>query len=349
MGPRMISAPSRAWQELILLEDLRRAWPGRDGTISYELVESATGLLRAGRIDASGRCRLLPFAHDPALPSLRPPRSGRLVVHRARRRAVIVSSSAVSKLVPAGRAARLSEFAALDCFQRVGLRTARVLACTPDRIDLEKLPGRTLGDLGDQGLTAWERLVESWPATAPAGPALPTHTAAAEIAVLREWTARAGACGALEAIDAAHGPGRFVQAVERACTELEESTGPLALSHRDLHDGQLLWDGSTLSILDLDTTALAEAALDVANLAVHTDLMRATGRLSPQAHDRIAGLLDDLAMRLPTTAQRLEAYEHASRLRLALVHAFRPATGDWLPVWTSESLEHTSFPTRWRS
>lgn len=349
MDAGMTPAPSRAWRALTLLEDLRRAWPGRDATISYELIEPATGLLRAGSIDVAGRSHLLPYAHDAALPSLRPPRSGRLVVHRAGRRAVVVGQSWVSKLVPAGRAPRLARLAALDCFGQVGLRTARVLESTADRVDLERLPGRPLAQLGDEGLPAWEGLVQAWPATAAPVHWLPAHTASEEIAVLRRWTARARACGALETIEAAHGPGRFDQAVEQACTELAAGSGPLVVSHRDLHDGQLLWDGSTLSILDLDTAALAEAAVDVTNLAVHADLMRVTGRLSPQAHDRVLGLLDGLAARLPTCGQRLEAYERASRLRLALVHAFRPATGHWLGDWTSQCLDHSSVPTRWRS
>ena len=70
--------------------------------------------------------------------------------------------------------------------------------------------------------------------------------------------------------------------------------------------------------------------------------MRVTGRLGAAAHDRVLGLLDDVASRLPTASRRLRAYTDAARLRLALVHVFRPGAGAWLAAWTHLALNSTT-------
>jgi aminoglycoside phosphotransferase len=43
---------------------------------------------------------------------------------------------------------------------------------------------------------------------------------------------------------------------------LKPEASPLALAHGDLHPGNLLWDGSSFALIDLDTAALAPRALD---------------------------------------------------------------------------------------
>ena len=75
--------------------------------------------------------------------------------------------------------------------------------------------------------------------------------------------------------------------------------------------------------------AAIEAALDLGNLWAHADLMAVRGRIGPEAHARVRGLLDDLARALPVTEQRLETYYRSSALRLVFVHAFRPAAHQW--------------------
>ena len=126
------------------------------------------------------------------------------------------------------------------------------------------------------------------------------------------------------------------------CLSLTEASGVHVITHRDLHDGQLLWDGTDLSLLDLDTAAMAEAALDLGNLWAHADLMAVRGRIGPEAHARVRGLLDDLARALPVTEQRLETYYRSSALRLVFVHAFRPAAHRWLPIWVRHCLGDAS-------
>lgn len=110
----------------------------------------------------------------------------------------------------------------------------------------------------------------------------------------------------------------------------------LGVLHRDLHDKQvLLRDDGRLAVIDVDTLAVGECALDVANVLAHLDLRVAQGLLSP-AHARasrtgfLAGLgeatdsdAEDPAWEHPESG-RLEAYLAATRLRLAAVYSFRP-------------------------
>ena len=334
---------------LARIPGLRRAWPEADGAVVFEAVD-ADGLLRAGRVDRAGTRRLTPYAADPDLPGLSPALAadlgGRLVVHRLGRRAVVVGERLVRKLVRPGRADRLCPPRARRAFGGAGLRVPEVVGRGSNHVDLELVPGRPLHELGDAGLAGWRRLARVWPDVvrgADARAALPEHTGAHEAAVLHRWLVRVRAAGALDALDAAAGGrGRIERGVERACAALGEDPRPAVAAHRDLHDGQFLWDGRELSLIDLDTAAAAEAALDLGNLAAHADLARMTGRLGAAAHDRVLGLLDDVAARLPTASRRLRAYTDAARLRLALVHVFRPGAGAWLAAWTHLALNSTT-------
>src|SRR5699024_6304666 len=54
---------------------------------------------------------------------------------------------------------------------------------------------------------------------------------------------------------------------------------PAGIIHGDLHDGQVLIDDDDqVAVLDWDTVALGERALDAANLWAHTDLRRLLGQ-----------------------------------------------------------------------
>jgi len=165
---------------------------------------------------------------------------------------------------------------------------------------------------------------------------LPLHGPRQEAEVLRRWLASAQRYGVIDQ------PSLLHEQVVDTCLSLREDEGTHVIAHRDLHDGQLLWDGTDLSLLDLDTAAMAEAALDLGNLWAHADLMAVRGRLGPETHARVRGLLDDLARMLPMTAQRLETYYRSSALRLVFVHAFRPAAHHWLPVWVRHCLGDAS-------
>ena len=107
--------------------------------------------------------------------------------------------------------------------------------------------------------------------------------------------------------------------------------------HRDLHDKQALWDGERLHLLDLDTAARGEAALDLANLLVHVELRHAQGLLSRP--DEIRDALQPPVDALRISPRRLDAYAQATRLRLAFLYSFRPASAPWLAAWTDQALD----------
>ena len=320
---------------------LRRAWPaGRDSepaSASIECVDGR-GRLRAGHVTVGGAPDLLPYASDPALPALSRQLTGRLVVHRAGRRAVVMEASRVRKIVRPHKAASLvrAHTTAASVLRVTGLRTPRILGNGDDVVDLELLPGRSLDELGDAGLPGWKRFTEAWSLLGDREADLPVHGPRQETEVLRRWFASAQRHGVIDQ------PAPLHEQVVDTCLSLREDDGERVIAHRDLHDGQLLWDGIDLSLLDLDTAAMAEAALDLGNLWAHADLMAVQGRLSPGAHAQVRGLLDNLARTLPTTTERLETYYRSSALRLVFVHAFRPTTHQWLPIWVRHCLGHAS-------
>ena len=336
-----------------------RAWPGKDGGITFE-CRDREGLVRAGRLGEDGTPLLLPYATDPGLPGLCPALPGELVVHRPGRRAVLLGADCVRKVTRPGRAAPGDgALAAHEAFARIGLRVPQILGAGRDHLDLERVPGHSLGELGDEGLGGWERLASLWGALVhpPSSPGaglpdrlltgLPVHGPEQEAAVLRGWFERARLHGVLAQILDGDGTAQhdglrteraLEAAVDSACAGLLAAPGTMALAHRDLHEGQLLWDGRDLALIDLDTPALAEPALDLGNLMAHAELMELQGRLSTRCHDRVEGMLTRLASSCRIDSDRLRAYRTAAALRLILVHAFRPGARAWLPRWARRRL-----------
>ena len=77
-------------------------------------------------------------------------------------------------------------------------------------------------------------------------------------------------------------------------------------------------------VVDFDTAAVGEPALDVANIFAHLELRVLQGRCSLiSASQATDALLEGYDHRSDVLA-RLPAYRDASRLRLACVYAFRP-------------------------
>jgi aminoglycoside phosphotransferase (APT) family kinase protein len=96
--------------------------------------------------------------------------------------------------------------------------------------------------------------------------------------------------------------------------------------HRDLHDKQVLVEpGGGIGVLDFDTLALGDPALDLGNLLAHLDLRALQHRCSEVDAERLgAALLDGYGTRT-TLRERAAAYAQATRVRLACVYAFRPS------------------------
>jgi aminoglycoside/choline kinase family phosphotransferase len=86
------------------------------------------------------------------------------------------------------------------------------------------------------------------------------------------------------------------QALDRIGARLERLCGdnlPLQLSHCDLHPANLLWDGTSLALIDLDTCALAPPALDQGSLAASLAAKAIEIGWDPQC---IGSLIDALAI-----------------------------------------------------
>ena len=321
------------------LNGVRRAWPGRDGSITFELT-APTGKLRAGRVNREGEAWITGYASDPKLPELTPGLVGRLVVHRFHRRAVVLTGDRAIKFTRQGRAnaVAVQSSQVAELCDGSGITAARVLTHSPSRVELALLPGRTFHDLGGDALPGWRRFTETWPGLVVRPAGLPEHTGADEANVLWQWFERAREHRALSLLDRLG-----AEAVETCQRLTSGDDGTRVLTHRDLHDKQILWDGDTLGLLDLDTAARGEAALDLGNLWAHVELRHAQGRLTQQDRDRILDLLlGDLAGVLPTTPERIAAYHRAARLRLAFVYAFRPRSAGWLRHWVEETLVSSS-------
>jgi aminoglycoside phosphotransferase (APT) family kinase protein len=106
---------------------------------------------------------------------------------------------------------------------------------------------------------------------------------------------------------------------------LAGSPSPPVLLHRDFYGKQALIDRQgRVGLLDFDTLAVGEAALDLANALVHLELRGLQQHCSPRtARTAAIGLLEGYRPGRQVR-RRVQAYADASRLRLACVYAFRP-------------------------
>ncbi|AXH96341.1 hypothetical protein [Ornithinimicrobium avium] len=339
-----------------------RAWPGREDLVTVE-GRDQHGRLRAGALDGTGAVRLLPYGTDGKLPALEPlvaaeagGEAAELVVHRAGRRAVVRHAGGYTKVVRPGRAAVLAAASRTGGLlaAAAGLGAPQVLHEDRSTVTCDVLPGRPVHALSEE--PSWDAVWGGWAAAwsrlqdlgAGAAEGLAPHTDEDEAEVLRTWARRAGDAGVL--------PGIWQERVEEVARRLEGQGTPvrLAPTHRDLHDKQLLWDGSTLGVLDLDTACLAAPEVDPANLAVHADLRRAQGLWAAGAAATVARTARDVALAGGAAPERLAAAELATVVRLACVYAFRPAWRgvvlEWAEArWSRPADEKTLIVVSWRS
>jgi len=349
---------------------LRRAWPRPDGRLLLEyagpdgaVVGAQAGLDAAAVEDERRRARragvpppvdaatslgdpvlLHPGGADGRLPGLhavlaRP--DAELLGHRPGRRAAVALGAdreVFVKAVPPRRAAELA--ATMHAAQQL----AGDLFAVPDLLEVDEtagtvagaaLPGRSLHDLlaePDGGaVDAARELGAALRAlhAADVPPAAAAHDAAREAQVL------------LRAVDELES---YVPALARrtrpaAATAARDLAALPAVApaplHRDLHDKQVLVgpDGR-IGLIDFDTLAAGDPALDVGNLVAHLHLRGLQGMGSPShAADATAAFLDGYEAG-EQLLRRAEAYAAATLVRLACVYAFRPAwraLGDALP------------------
>lgn len=317
-------AVARAWFEGID-DGLRRlSFEGRDGE----------GQVRAGRIWFDDRAQparvaLLPHGRDRRLPALeRLSERGELLVHRAGRRGVLRTAEGFTKVVRPGKVADAEARARLFAEAGGPLTTPKVLSSSADgELTVDVVPGVSLHGLAAGEPAAW---AAGWAAWAGAWPEAVRH--GAPQSALGQFTVADEArtlAGWLERVEAARPTGlgptlrpRF-EAVMAALTALPEPRW--TLSHRDLHDKQILvTPAGSVGLIDSDTLALADPALDLGNLLAHVELRARQGLVdgyqAAHAVELIRGVAD--ALEVPTAS--LAAWRDSAALRLTCVYALRP-------------------------
>lgn len=343
-------------------DGVRRAWPGADGSLAFEFFDTEKNL-RAGVIEADGTVRHLAYGQDDALPllsdSLASPGT-RLLVHRAGKRAVVMADETVTKHLKKSKVGQVAT--ATDAVgalaQDAGFAVAEVRATSKRSVTFSLIPGSPLFDLADAAVPAWHEFARIWPgflkqaqqalagggqlpgATGSFTPAV--HSAEQEVAVLHQWLGQATTYGTFTGIPGA--PAKTLaqlstQVKSISTTLLDPSLAtPHGLLHRDLHDKQLLWDSTHLGILDVDTAATGEPALDLANLLAHMELRSIQGIITPETATAVRDILLTLAEKLGIPGHRLAVYQQAARIRIACVYSFRPSATAWLPRWIDHAL-----------
>lgn len=312
------------------LRVVRRSWPRGDDAV-LEMTDGA-GSVSAGCRRADGGVEVYEPGTDHGLPGLSAVVGlaggpEHVVAHRLARRALVHHGGQWIKVVRRAKVdalARRHQVVA-SLVAGTGLRVPALVAVDERRgaLVLDHLEGIAMLDHPDP-VAAAEQVAATlirWARLRPPR-SLPIHGPDAEHAVLSSW---ARAASRHHAIPPA-ARSAFAAAVASAAVALSRlGARPLTLSHRDLHDAQLLVDGDHVGVLDLDTASLADPALDLGNLLAHVDLAAALGRLDAASTDAVQGALcTALADRRHHAA--VEAYRAAARARLVAVHAFRPAT-----------------------
>jgi len=340
----------RAGEEVVLAE-------GRDGSGRVRAAQLRMRPLGDDGWQVTSQ-RVAPHGADPKLPDLaEAARTGTVVVHRYGKRAVVRRRDGFVKVVRPGTGAEIARAArqGQEVAEAAGFDAPAVLEAGTGAVRFSTLPGRSLHELGGVATTGewrdwWQRWAERWavlarPATnghlgaqpttdhLGAQPAtdhlggqqatdqLATHTAHDEVVNLRRWLERVDRLGALPAAVT----GAVAARAETVTDELV--TGPsqdLVVSHRDLHDKQILAHGESLGLLDFDTVSLAEPALDLANLWVHARLRTDQGLWSNGHSELTQQVVLEVATGLGVDAARFATYAEATRLRLACLYAFRP-------------------------
>ncbi|MFB7800236.1 phosphotransferase [Isoptericola sp. NPDC056134] len=298
----------------------------------------------AARVDARARevagggLVLQPDGADPDLPSLaaRVREGATLVAHRSGRRGVVRDPAGTyTKVTRRGRepgdvAVPSSAFA-----------TPEVVGRGDGFVTTTALPGRTLHELLGEPHVPDPVLDEAGRSVgrglrrlqdAPPSSGVAAHDAVAEGAVVARWWGLAAAHGATTDATA----DAVVRRVRAALAAAPAA--PAVLTHRDLHDKQLLvhvdsdavpGDGVRVGLLDLDLAAVAHPALDLANLLVHLELRAHQGVCPPARAARVArAVVDGYGHGTGSDPAALRAWATAARARLAAVYAFRPAPRD---------------------
>lgn len=336
---------------------LRRARPQRADSLTVEYVDAAGTVVpgvwypdaRASQkrateasdcggivmdIEASALV-LQPHGVDPRLPalaSLMASPGSRLLSHRPGRRAVVwrggPDGAHFAKAVRPSRSAHVIETHRLAfSLPERAFEVASIVTASHEQglLVTAAIHGTCLHDMStdDRGLflEAYRSVGEalrSLHATAPMGLAI--HDAEAEASMLATRMECAG-------VFAEHLHASLDTPAIGVLDALRAPSSRLTLVHRDLYDKQVIVRGEErVGLLDFDTLAAGEPAIDLANMLAHLELRVLQGTLAPElahlaANEFLAGYGRDVAA---GESPRIAAYLDASRLRLAILYAFWP-------------------------
>ena len=263
-----------------------------------------------------------------------------LVGHRAERRAVVRLEEASG--VRYAKVVRLERVPGIVEAGRAAEQLAGAGFAAPELLEVDvaagvviwsEVLGTTLYDLaGSDRLVAGARAagiaLQALHGFAPATSA-GRHTAAEEARWLGVWLDRL----AFFAPEVGTTARRLAHGATAAL--LQAATAPVLL-HRDFFDKQIVVDeDGCVGFLDFDTLATGEAALDVANMLAHLELRALQGRASADRAETAAAAFVEGYGPSPDVMRRCPAYVDATRLRLACLYAFRPASAHVVPALLS--------------
>jgi aminoglycoside phosphotransferase (APT) family kinase protein len=154
---------------------------------------------------------------------------------------------------------------------------------------------------------------------------LPRHRPSDEISVLRKWLSN---LRIVRPEYISHCLAHF----DKITTGLKTDHSRYVLLHRDFYDKQVIVSGDgNVGLLDLDTIAIGDAALDLANALVHMELRVLQRRCSLERATKAARALIEGYDPGREVHNRLSVYSDASRLRLACVYSYRPKFSNIVP------------------
>lgn len=328
---------------------IERAWPQAGTDVLSLIVEGkdAAGHVRAGRLvlddDTIVDSEFVPHGRDPQLPALADA-PGVLIGHRFGKRAVLHDGDRFLKAVRPKKQADViaRNTVGAEVAEAAGFLAARPRDAGKGLVETARIPGVSLAKpFKDSTLwsRAWGEFARRWPTFASSTIDVPAHDPAREAGVLLEWVE--GALDRRVLVDLGEARSTAHRIAEQLVSGDADS---LVTTHRDLHDAQLLFDeaSGTIGVLDLDTLARSEAALDLGNMSVHALLKVAQGRWSKDEGDVVVQTMQDTARKLDVTPRRFELAEAATALRIAAVWAYRPGWQDfaqrWLQTWLAKPI-----------
>lgn len=306
---------------------VRRAWPSLDrpdphrpDRVAVELLDQA-GRIRGGLWSPAG-LEVFEVGADPALPALGEV-SGEVVSHRPGKRVVVRTDGHWAKVVRPGKERRILAGTERAVAFAEAFRLPQIVDHRSGLVVSAHLSGRSLAHGSGWADTdweqAWSQILFAWAAAGavPVRERPEVHDAAAEAAVLRRW---------VNTVPGEVLPYAMSEQVDRGVDALLTGTpSPVRISHRDLHDHQVVWDPvHGPGLLDMDTATFAEAALDLGNLRAHSHWRVLQGHWSPQQAAVVQELIDRTADRADVSPQRLASWENIALLRLVCVHLHRP-------------------------